>query len=356
MIVTVNSQVLATELRLLNKIVPTKPAIAILSHALFRAEDVLKLYATDLEVALGTECSARIEQPGRVALPVAKFLSLVEQFPNADVRIEAAKAQVLVTCGAFKSKLQAMPVADFPEPPQVEGTATSIDAAALRQLIDRVRYAVSPTSSRFVLQGALLTLAGPVAAMAATDGKRLSLATAGRTGPDQRVIVPMKTLDILAGQSESGDVQLTVGERHLFFSVGGRLLTSRTIDGQFPAYERIIPRDNDKSFAVDVQQLAAALRRIVLVAEGNCATYLAIGRDALELSTQSAEVGSAQEVVRAAYDGPPLRFCVNGGYVLDFLNAAQGQTVTMSVKDANGSMLLTDGDSYVGVVMLMRGA
>jgi DNA polymerase III subunit beta len=352
--VAVNSQRLATELRLLNKVVPSKPAIAILSHCLMSADDHgFNLYATDLEIALSTDCQASVSMPGETALHVARLLSLVEQFPDDDVIIQADGAKVLVSCGAFKSRLQAMPVTDFPRPPQVEGDSSTLDGASLRQMIGRVRYAINATAQKFVMQGALLTLSGQVAAMVATDGKRLALTTSGREGKDERIIIPIKALDMLAG-SDAAEVELTVGPKHLHFTSQGRLLTSRTIDGQFPAYDRIIPRDNELAVTVSKGVLMAALKRIVLVSEDNKATYFSITPGAIELSSQSAEVGQAIEAVACAYDGAPLKVCVNGEYVLDFLQAASGASVTLKFKDAKSAMLLMDGEDNVGVIMLLR--
>ena len=353
MIVTVNSQHLAAELRLLAKIVPNKPAIAILSHALLTADDGIHFFATDLEIGFSCACEASVIQPGKIALPVARFLSLVEQFPNDDVQIAVDGTKVNVTCGAFRSKLQAMPVDDFPQPLPVDGTANTLDGDAFRRLITRTRYAINATSQKYVLQGALLTLAGPAAAMVATDGKRLALATASRAGSDVSLVIPAKALDVLAGSDD--DVEVTVGSKQLLFAYGGRMLTSRMLEGKFPAYERIIPRDNDKIVTVGRVELMAALKRIVLVSEDNRATYILIEPGKLTLAARSAEVGQADEAVRAEYDGASLKVCVNGSYVLDFLEAASGSAVTLQLKDANTAMLMLDGDDHVGVVMLMKG-
>ena len=348
---TVNSQRLAAELRLLNKIVPSKPAIAILGHVLLKADgDALGFYATDLEVGMSTSCPASVHEPGRIALPVGKFLALVEQFSDADVSISLGGQQVIVQCGGFRSRLLASPADDFPEMPAPDGTTCLLDMEALRQLIACTRYAVASVGNKHVLRGALLTLSGSVAAMVGTDGKRLVLATKGRTGPDVTAIVPAKTLDVLADQGV-GDVKMTVGTRHLFFQMDGRLLVSRMIDGEYPKYERIIPRDNDKIVSVDRITLAAALRRVAVVEE---AVFIDVASGSLELTASSAEVGSASEKIAVDYEGLPLKVCVNGSYVLDFLNAALGQTITMALKDAKSAMLLTDGSDHICVVMLMR--
>ncbi len=353
--IVVNSQILATELRLLNKITPQKPAIAILGHVRISADDGLHLYATDMEVGLSTSCPARVERPGVLALPAARLLALVEQFPDADVSIGVDKGQASVTCGAFRSRLQSLPANDFPASPEVSGTSYQLDAEAFRQLIARTRYAVNAASSKYILKGALLTMTGDGAAMVATDSRRLALATMARTGPDGSMVVPVKALDMLAGGGEQGMLEVTVGDKHIAFALNGRLLASRTIDGKFPAYERIVPQDNDLTVTVDRLALTSALRRIVLVSEDNRATYFAASAGQLELTTQSAEVGAAAEVVKALYDGTPLKVCVNAGFVLDFLNAASSSTVTLKLKDAKSPMLLMDGDDHVGVIMLLKG-
>ena len=355
MIVTVNSQHLAGELRLLNKIVPTKPAIVILSHVLLQADERgLHLWATDLEVGLSTDCQAAVTQPGKVALPLARLLSLVEQFPNADVSIQADDTKIAIACGAFNGRLQALPANDFPAAPPVDGQMNVIDGDDFRRLIARTRYAINATAQKFAMQGALLTLHGTGAVMVTTDAKRLALATATRAGTDASMIVPAKALDALAN-ADGAEVEVTVGRRHLHFTYGGRTLTSRTIDGKFPAYERIIPRDNDKVVTVGKGDLTSALKRVILVAEDDRRTYLAITTDKITLAARSQEVGQADEAVRAEYAGVPLKVCVNGGYVLDFLEAAQGTTVQMHFKDANGAMMMMDGEDHVGVIMLMKG-
>lgn len=361
--VTINSQALAVELRLAAKIVPSKPVIPILSHVLLRADEgQLNIYATDLEVGLSTRCIGDVTAQGNAAVPAAKLLAMVEQFPDGDVNISVDRNQVLIKCGTFKSRLQTMRPDEFPARQNVEGVGCRLDAVTLGWLIGRTRHATASSAIRHVLQGALLKLTQGVAAMVSTDGKRLVLATAGRPeGPDMEFVVPAKTMDVLAGQLEVGDVELTKGPRHLFFSMGDRMLTSRTIDAQFPAYERIVPRQNDKKILFERLTLAAALRRVVLAAEENGAVYFNVSQGEngsggrMELTAASAGVGSADEVLPVQYEGPPLKVCINGNYVLAFLDVASEQTMTMLLKDANSAALLQDGRECFSVIMLMRG-
>lgn len=353
--ILVNSQLLATELRLLSKISPSKPAIPVLANVLLRADTQLYLSATDLEVGLNTQCAATINASGSITLPAKKFLDIVEQLPGADVHITLEKNQVRVTSGAFKSRLQAIPPDDFPTLPSVEGDIFTLPAKAMHDLIDKTNYAIADNASKFVLDGALLSLSDGVMAMVTTDSKRLSLATASRaSGPLTTAIIPSKTLDVLTSFLGEADVEFSQSERHLFFQVGERTLFSRMLEGQFPKYERIIPRDNQHVATVDRIALTAAIKRVSLVSEQNQSATFNFAPGSLSVSTSSAEIGDADEQLLCEYQGASLKVSMCWRYVLDFLNAAHEQSVTIALKDAMSAVLLSDGSDFVNVVMVMR--
>lgn len=356
---TINSQQLAVELRLVNKVTPTNPAIAILSHVLLRAtaDGMLHFYATDTELGLTSSCEATVHEAGSVVLPLAKLLALVEQFVNDDVHLTLEKRAVAVTCGAFVTRLQVMSVDDFPSVPQQPPAAFSIDGVALARLVGKVRYATAATAQKHVLQGALLSVQGGTAAMVATDGKRLALTASAVDTPAevaQRLVIPSKALDTLTSMAV-GPLTLCADGRHLFFIMGTRTLSSRMLDEQrFPAYERAIPRDHDKVLHLGRQDFTAALKRITLIAEDNSAVFADLAPGKLTLSSAASGVGTAEEAIAVEYDGPALRVCINGAHTLDYLKVAENQTVKVTLKDDRGSMLLTDGPDHVGVIMLMR--
>lgn len=352
MIVTTNSQVLAQELRLLCKIAPEKPTLPVLANVLFDAGNALTLAATDLELGLVAPCPAQVDRPGRVTLPARKLLEIAEQLPDADVTLQVEGGQARLTCGSFRGRLQAISAEDFPTLAQPPGGGTPLEGLA--GLIGRTRYAVADKGPRAVLGGALLSFSAGVMAMVATDGKRLALATVACPADlEGSEVVPAKTLDMLPGLD--GPLVFTRGERHLFFQIGSRLFMSRTIDGAFPAWGRIVPHDNPHMARLGRAALAAGLRRVGVVAEKNCAVTLTFGVSGVLLASSSAEVGEADEQVAAGYSGPDgLRVCLNGRAVLDFLEAARGQYITAAMKDANTPLLLSDGDDFINVVVLMR--
>lgn len=355
----INSQILAEELRLLNKIVPSKPAIQILNYILFKAGDGLTCYATDLEVGLVTSCEADVREQGQIAIPAQKLLSLVEQFPDDDVSIMRDKTQVVVRCGKFTSRLQILPTDDFPTPPVETGRAAVMSGPALAQAIAKTRYALSSSGPRYAIQGALLTLIKNGAAMVGTDGKRLALTTMRQeqeVPSETKIVIPAKTLDALLPQLTS-DTTMTISDKHCFFRVGERLLISRMIEGKFPKYEAVVPQQNDKRITIERTRLASALRRVKQVSDENKAMLFDISPGFLRISSSSVEIGSADEVLDVNYEGPPLTICVDGEAVLDFVDAASHPNIVIALKDNKTAMLLLDGDkdsNYLGVIMLMR--
>jgi DNA polymerase-3 subunit beta len=361
----INSQILASELRVLNKVAPTKAAVPIFSYVLITADrerpQAVQLYATDLEIGLHTQCPAQVQMPGTAALPVARLLAMVEHFRNADVTLTLEGGQMQITCEAFQSRLQTLPTTDFPLLPEVSGPTFPLNAPELRRLIQSTRYAVSDKAGRYFLQGGLLTLAGQTAALITTDGKRLALATMSRIGEAAQAILPVKTLDLLALQTDLGDVQFTIGDRHLFFVGGGRTVISRRLEGTFPNYERIIPRDNPHQAKVDRLALSAALRRVGLIAEETQDTAFAFtpgsngASGALELSASTANVGQASERMTVTYEGAPFTVHVSWQSVLEMLDVAAAPMLTMQLKDEKTALLLLDGDHHLAVVLPMSG-
>lgn len=347
--VVVNSTKLVQELRLLNRIVPTKPTIPIMAYVLIRAEDQLYLSATNMEVMLSTSCSATIHETGSITLPAKKLLEVLEQLPETDVTIVVENNQARVLAGSFKSRLQTLTAKDFPALPGVSGQVSVISGVTLQSMINRVSYAISDKGP---IDGALLSFDGTTIAMVATDGKRVSLVTSFREdGPKTSAVIPSKTLEILVSQDVSGDVEFSQDDRHLFFILGKRTLISRMLVGAFPNYHRVIPKNNDKQIVVTRSVLAAALRRVGLVSDF---VSLTVESNRLIVAAVNVEIGEADEEIVVAYEGEPIKIHVNWKYILDYLEKTSEQTITILAKDPTGALLLTNGAEFINVVMVIR--
>jgi DNA polymerase-3 subunit beta len=201
--------------------------------------------------------------------------------------------------------------------------------------------------------------------LVATDGHRLALVTAPRSAEaaaeESKAILPKKTLGELARLlSESdGDIAYERGENHLFFEVGGRLLISRMIDGQFPAYERVIPKGNDKHIEFERDRLTNAVKRVALLSnERSRAVKFLIDKGKVEVASSSPELGEASEQLPVEYAGASMQICFNAQYVLDFLAAVSTDVVSLELKDEVSQAVMkpvgAEGYDYTYVIMPMR--
>ncbi len=365
---------LLRELQLFQGIVERKNTIPILANVLFEANGAeVKMLATDLEVGLRSKCSATVSKGGSLTLPAKKLYEIIKALPETDVRIEEDKGGVKVAADRFDSRMQTLPREDFPTLPEAPGTiSASLPREALRQMIAKTQFAITGEDTRYFLNGALFILRADAMGLVSTDGHRLAHITVTREkakgakspveSEENRVILPRKTLlelGRLLAEGGEGDIRYERGENHLFFSVGDRLLISRMIDGQFPAFERVIPKNNDKHVEFDRDRLTSAVKRVALLSnERSRAVKFQIDKGKVEIVSSSPEFGEAKEVLMVDYAAAPVTICFNAQYVLDFLGVAETDTVSLDFKDEMSQAVLKpvggEGYDYTYVIMPMR--
>lgn len=358
--ITCNRLALIEELRVLDKIAAEKSSIPVLSNVLMEATGRLRLTATDLEVGLTTFCEAEIQAPGAVTLPVNKLLTILRQLDDEDITIDVNdKEQCHVKAGKFKSRLQTWNARDFPTMPAVATAQAviSMDGAALRELIIKTRYAISDKNAMYLVNGGLLSFANGTVGMVTTDGKRLSIATKPWNTPGaESLLLPAKTLDVLLTLLDDETIQILQAEHHLFFTFKDRVLFSRTIDGKFPSYASVVPKDNNHVCTADNEELRDILKRVGTVANKDQIVTLTFTPSTLEVMTRNHEVGEATEQLVVAYDGPEVKMNVNYTHVLAFLGAAKEELVSLRLKDSNSPLMMTDGleTNFINVILGQR--
>jgi DNA polymerase-3 subunit beta len=236
-------------------------------------------------------------------------------------------------------------------------------------MVGKTQFAITGENTRYFLNGALFVLRDDSMSLVATDGYRLALVTVPRiagdgsvkAGEEIKVILPKKTLlelGKLLGESDK-DVFYERGENHLFFEVNGRVLISRMIDGQFPAYERVIPSGNDKDVEFERDRLTSAVKRVALLSnERSRAVKVEIDKGKAEFTSSSSELGEASEQVLVDYSGGAVEISFNAQYMLDFLNVVETDLVVLSLKDevSQGVMKPVGAANYdyTYVIMPMR--
>ena len=357
---------LVRELQLVQGIVERKTSIPVLSNVLVEAKGAeLRLAATDLDVSLRCGCAAEVRKDGALTLGAKKLYEIARMLPESEVRLkQLPDSWVAIECERASFKVAGLPREDYPSLPEAKGRkGVEIPAATLKDLISRTAFAITAEDARYYLAGALLVLDKDGVAMVATDGHRLAFAQrrqALKGAEGARVLVPRKAIHELARLLEGDEpVLFQEVENHLLFGVGGRTLASKTIEGQFPAYEKVISAATDKHAVLDRELLAMALRRVSLLSsERSRAVKLALQSGRLELQASSPELGEAQESLPAEYKGENVEIGFNAQYLLDFLGAAGAAAITLDVKDGESQGVLRpngEGDTeYRYVVMPMR--
>ena len=361
---------LLRELQLFQGIVERKNTIPILANVLIEADgDQVRMLATDLEVGLRSRCTASVSKSGSLTLPAKKLYEIIKALPETDVRIEENKNGVKVAADRFDSRMQTLPREDFPSLPDASGSySASLPRDVLRQMVSKTQFAITGEDTRYFLNGALFIQRPESMSLVSTDGHRLALITVSRekvkgrkADEEERVILPRKTLlelGRLLAEGE-GDIQYERGENHLFFDIGGRLLISRMIDGQFPAFERVIPKNNDKKVEFDRDRLTNAVKRVALLSnERSRAVKFQIDKGKVEIASSSPEFGEAKEVIVVDYAAAPVTICFNAQYVLDFLGVVETDSVSLEFKDEMSQAVMkpvgAEGYEYTYVIMPMR--
>ncbi len=359
---------LLRELQLFQGIVERKNTIPILANVLIEADgDSVRLLATDLEVGLRSRCAASVSKSGSLTLPAKKLYEIIKALPETDVRIEEDKSGVKVAADRFDSRMQTLPREDFPTLPDGTGVySASLPRDVLKHMVSKTQFAITGEDTRYFLNGALLILRPDSMSLVSTDGHRLAFITVprdnkGKPEDEVREILPRKTLLELGRLLAEGDgeIQYERGENHLFFEVGGRLLISRRIDGQFPAFERVIPKGNDKRVEFDRDRLTSAIKRVALLSnERSRAVKFQIDKGKVEIASSSPEFGEAKEVLIVEYASTPVTICFNAQYVLDFLSVVETDSVGLEFKDEMSQAVMkpigAEGYDYTYVIMPMR--
>lgn len=307
--------------------VPTKTTLPVLSNILVEAtKDGLRLSGTDLDIAVTTTVPASVDQEGAITLPARKFVEIVRELPSAAIRVSGSGEQrVTIECGKSKFKLLGLPREEFPAFPAVKfGGGWQASARDLHKLITHVAFAASTEESRPILNGVLWELRPERMRMVATNGHRLArmdVPVSGGMDAQADLIVPPKALEQIRRLFGPDDaVEIARSDNHLGFRSTGTQVYTRLIEGPYPNYEQVIPRENDKSATVDRAAFTAALRRMSIVASDQThRVRLGFTASSCKLSVQTPDLGEAQEEISITYEGDPLEIGFNASYMLEIL-------------------------------------
>jgi len=319
--------------------IPTRTTLPVLSNILLEVQDdSVSMSGTDLDIAVTVRVPADVQEGGALTVPAKKLQELARELPEAPARISTKGDRVEIVCGRATFRLNGMPRDEFPNFPSVDfGEAWQVKGKLLQDLIKQTSFAVSTEESRPILNGVLWQLQENEMRMVATNGHRLARMTASveSTGaPRADLIVPPKALqqvERLFGPDD--DIEVARSENHLGFRMNGAQVFTRLIEGPYPNYEQVIPRDNDKVATAQKGALNQALRRMAVVASDQThRVRLSFLPGTLRLSVETPDLGEASEELEIAYTGEALDIGFNAAYLLEVLRYIPTEDVRITFK------------------------
>ena len=349
-------------------IVERRNTIPILSNVLLSADNgALTLTATDLDIEAVDSCDASISRAGDITAPAGILFDVIRKLPNgADVELEfdSEGQRLVIRSGKSNFSLATQPAADFQTMTSADGAVRfKLDAADLRRLIDKTRFAISTEETRYYLNGVYLHAAdgdtGRVLRAVATDGHRLALAEikAPKGAEDLGgVIVPRKAIGEVRRLIDTVDepVKIEVSEARIVFSAGRAILTSKLIDGTFPDYLRVIPSGNEKRLLVDSKIFGEAVDRVATVsAERSRSVKMSLDAGKLTLAVSHTETGQGSEEIAADYSDDAMEIGFNAKYLMDVASQIEADEAEFLFHDsASPALVLDPGDSSARYVLM----
>jgi DNA polymerase III subunit beta len=347
--------------------IPTRTTLPVLSNILIDVDgDTVGMSGTDLDIAVSLRVPAEVDEPGSLTVPAKKLQELARELPEHPVKVTTKGDRFELACGRATFRLNGMPRDEFPTFPTVDfGESWKVKGNVLQELIRQTSFAVSTEESRPILNGVLWQLGESDMRMVATNGHRLARMGANVASPGAPradLIVPPKALaqvERLFGPED--DIDVARSENHLGFRMNGTQVFTRLIEGPYPNYEQVIPRDNDKIVIASKSALTQALRRMAVVASDQThRVRLAFAPGMLRLAVETPDLGEAQEEVEVDYQAESLDIGFNAAYLLEVLRYIPTDDVKLTFKAPERAATLEpvgkDGNTpdYLCLVMPLR--
>ena len=363
---TITREALLKPLQLVAGVVERRQTLPVLSNVLLEVQgDKLSLTGTDLEVEMVGR--AQLLEPGvdgEITVPAKKLMDICKSLPDqSTIEITQDEHKVQLSTGRSKFVLSSLPANEFPNVDEIEAAATvNVPQAQLRRIIDRTAFAMAQQDVRYYLNGLLIEVKSDGLRAVATDGHRLATCAVNvdlEVDTKTQVIVPRKAVLEMAKlmTDPEASVEVLLSSNHIRIQVGDYTFTSKLVDGKFPDYERVIPRNGNKTLIADRQALRQVFARTAILSnEKYRGVRLLLEDNTLQVVANNPEQEQAEESIGVEYQGESLEIGFNVSYLQDVLSVLDGDDMKMTLADANSSAVMqeVDGGDSLYVVMPMR--
>jgi DNA polymerase-3 subunit beta len=364
---TISKEQIINGLQAVQNVVSTRTTLPILSNVLLRAEENrLELTATDLDVTITCGVEAKVKKGGASTVPVKKLFGIVRELPNADIDLQVDEKNVCtIQSGASFYKINGLSADEFPPPPKFgEDKKVSLQQETVKGMMKKTSFAISSDESRYVLNGIFISLKDHKMTMVATDGRRLALADEEVDVSEKsqgEFIVPAKAVNELNRLlQDKGEIEVRYADNQAAFALkdektGTVLVVTKLIEGNYPNYRQVIPAETKERVSLVREEFLHALRRAeIMTSEKSNSVKLNFGKNRLEITANSPEVGEAKETLAINYKGPEMAIAFNPKYMIDPLNALANDEVFLELIDELSPGVLKINGPFLYVVMPMR--
>ena len=361
-------------LGLMQSVAGRKTTLPILSHILIEGEkNSLYLTGTDLETGIREELVATVHQGGKISVSAKKLYEIVRELPEETIHINKKENHwITLQCKKSIFNIAGLDPDEFPSlPVYQEGFFSQVSTHLIKEMIEKTVFAASNEESRYHLNGIHFSQSRQgekeVLRMVATDGHRLSLIdreSQNIRGIEKGIIIPKKGVleikKIMGDRNGEGEIDIYFDQTHGFFKMGKSLMVIRLIDGEFPEYEQVIPKGNDKKIVMQKDRMYGCLRRVSTMASERVeGIKFSVKKNSIELSSYHQDFGDAKEEVEVTYEGPPLEIGFNARYLMEALNVIDMDEVVMELKDEGSPGILkplssTELSHQICIIMPMR--
>lgn len=361
--VTLENEALVKGVHALQNTINTRSTLPILANTLLETKsDHLQLSGTDLELGITTTIPAKIHEPGATTIPIKRFGDLIKELPRQPTTLTVKKNHItIVECGNSHFKLMGLPPEEFPKLPTLpEQPSLQLPQHTLLNMLNLTAFAMSHDETRYILNGAFIAAKKGKLRLVTTDGRRLAMIEhplpGGLPSQEHQVIIPTKTvheLHRLLGSDEI--VKITFGSNQVKFDLGPTTIVSRTIEGEFPNYEQVIPPEASSKVTLPREALLLAIRRASLwTTQESQSIKFDLAKNKLVVSKQTPELGEAREEVDAEYHGQELSVGFNPSYLMDVLKNLPDEAVEMELLGPERPGVIRTKDQYVYIVLPMQ--
>ena len=359
---SVSKEKLLAGLQTVQNVVSTRTTLPILSNVLLQAANgQVRLTTTDLDVGVSGTIDAQVERDGGTTLPARRLATIVRELPAAEVQVEVDSKNVAsIRCGQSFFKILGLPEEEFPPLPRFEEAKSfTLSQQVLRDALRKTSYAISTDETRYVLNGILFSFKENKLTMVATDGRRLAmldLEVEFARSQEAEIIVPTKCVtELVRLLGDDGDVKMSIAENQVAFEVGGTLLVSKLIEGNYPNYRQVIPGEAKERITLERELFLNAVHRVSLLSsEKSNSVKLVFSKNNIEIAANTPDIGEAKESLAVAYKGREFSIAFNPEFLQAPLRNLTNDEVYLDLIDEMSPGVIKIQSPFLYVLMPMR--